>query len=88
MNIKTSITLSEDVLKTVSRATRKGESRSEAIERLPGFAHLDGLSRRGDDRRQQIGGRHACGRHAFTVAADSSAVEIDTSLSSVRRASP
>ena len=34
MKVKTSITLSEDVLKTVSRATRKGESRSEAIERL------------------------------------------------------
>jgi metal-responsive CopG/Arc/MetJ family transcriptional regulator len=34
MKVKTSIILSEDVLKTVSRATRKGESRSEAIERL------------------------------------------------------
>jgi metal-responsive CopG/Arc/MetJ family transcriptional regulator len=34
MKVKTSITLSEDVLKRVSRAKRKGESRSETIERL------------------------------------------------------
>jgi metal-responsive CopG/Arc/MetJ family transcriptional regulator len=34
MKIKTSITLSEDVVKTVERLAKKGESRSEAIERL------------------------------------------------------
>lgn len=34
MKLKTSITLSEDVLKTIRRAARKGESRSETIERL------------------------------------------------------
>jgi metal-responsive CopG/Arc/MetJ family transcriptional regulator len=34
MKLKTSVTLSEDVLKTVDRAARKGESRSAAIERL------------------------------------------------------
>ena len=34
MKLKTSITLSEDILKTVRRAGRKGESRSETIERL------------------------------------------------------
>ena len=35
MKLRTSITLSEDVLKGVERAARKtGESRSEAIERL------------------------------------------------------
>jgi metal-responsive CopG/Arc/MetJ family transcriptional regulator len=34
MRVKTSVTLSEDVLKTVRRAARKGESRSQAIERL------------------------------------------------------
>jgi len=34
MKVKTSVTLSEDVLKTVDRSTRKGESRSAAIERL------------------------------------------------------
>jgi hypothetical protein len=34
MKQKTSITLSEDILKTLRRAGRKGESRSETIERL------------------------------------------------------
>lgn len=34
MKLKTSITLSEDILKTVERAATKGESRSETIERL------------------------------------------------------
>lgn len=34
MKQKTSITLSEDILKTLRRAARKGESRSETIERL------------------------------------------------------
>ena len=34
MKLKTSVTLSEDVLKTLRRAARKGESRSETIERL------------------------------------------------------
>jgi metal-responsive CopG/Arc/MetJ family transcriptional regulator len=34
MKQKTSITLSEDIVKTLRRAARKGESRSETIERL------------------------------------------------------
>jgi metal-responsive CopG/Arc/MetJ family transcriptional regulator len=34
MKLKTSITLSEDMLKTVRRASQKGESRSQTIERL------------------------------------------------------
>ena len=34
MKSKTSITLSEEVLKGVKRAARRGESRSETIERL------------------------------------------------------
>lgn len=34
MKVKTSVTLSEDILKTIDRLARKGESRSEAIERL------------------------------------------------------
>jgi len=34
MKSKTSITLSEDVLAGVKRASRRGESRSETIERL------------------------------------------------------
>jgi metal-responsive CopG/Arc/MetJ family transcriptional regulator len=34
MKLKTSVTLSEDILKTIGRKARKGESRSETIERL------------------------------------------------------
>jgi metal-responsive CopG/Arc/MetJ family transcriptional regulator len=34
MKVKTSVTLSEDILKTVRRTAKKGESRSETIERL------------------------------------------------------
>jgi metal-responsive CopG/Arc/MetJ family transcriptional regulator len=34
MKIKTSITLSEDVLRTIDRTSGRGVSRSEAIERL------------------------------------------------------
>ena len=34
MKLKTSVTLSEDVLTRVARASRKGESRSQTLERL------------------------------------------------------
>jgi len=34
MKVKTSITLSEDILKSLRRAANRGESRSETIERL------------------------------------------------------
>lgn len=34
MKLKTSITLSEDISEYIARTARKGESRSEAIERL------------------------------------------------------
>ena len=34
MKLKTSVTLSEDVVKTLRSAARKGESRSETIERI------------------------------------------------------
>jgi metal-responsive CopG/Arc/MetJ family transcriptional regulator len=34
MKVKTSVTLSEDIAKQIDRVTRKGESRSRAIERL------------------------------------------------------
>ena len=34
MKLKTSITLSEDIVKSIDRITKKGESRSEVIERL------------------------------------------------------
>jgi metal-responsive CopG/Arc/MetJ family transcriptional regulator len=34
MKLKTSVTLSEDVVKRLDRVKKRGESRSEAIERL------------------------------------------------------
>jgi metal-responsive CopG/Arc/MetJ family transcriptional regulator len=34
MKLKTSITLSEDIVKRLDRAARRGENRSQAIERL------------------------------------------------------
>ena len=34
MRLKTSVTLSEDILKRVAKASRKGESRSQTLERL------------------------------------------------------
>jgi metal-responsive CopG/Arc/MetJ family transcriptional regulator len=34
MKVKTSITLSEDVVKRLDRAAKRGENRSQAIERL------------------------------------------------------
>ena len=34
MKVKTSVTLSEDILKRLARAARKGESRSQTVERL------------------------------------------------------
>jgi metal-responsive CopG/Arc/MetJ family transcriptional regulator len=34
MKVKTSVTLSEDIARTIDRITRKGESRSQTIERL------------------------------------------------------
>ena len=34
MKLKTSVTLSEDVVKNLNRVSRRGESRSETIERL------------------------------------------------------
>lgn len=34
MKVKTSVTLSEDVVAALKKAARKGESRSRAIERL------------------------------------------------------
>jgi metal-responsive CopG/Arc/MetJ family transcriptional regulator len=34
MKVKTSITLSEDIVKTIDRTARKGENRSQTIERL------------------------------------------------------
>ena len=50
MKMKTSITLSEDIVKTIGLAARKGESRSETIERLLREG-LAGRARRAADAR-------------------------------------
>lgn len=50
MKVKTSVTLSEDVLKTLKRAARRGESRSQTIERVL-REHLATCERRAVDRR-------------------------------------
>lgn len=50
MKVKTSITLSDDLLKRVARLTRKGESRSETVERLVREG-LDARARRAADAR-------------------------------------
>lgn len=42
MKVKTSVTLSEALARTIDRITRKGESRSQTIERLL----RDGLAQR------------------------------------------
>jgi metal-responsive CopG/Arc/MetJ family transcriptional regulator len=50
MKLKTSVTLSEDMLKGLERASHKGESRSETIERLLRES-LEARMRRVADRR-------------------------------------
>jgi metal-responsive CopG/Arc/MetJ family transcriptional regulator len=59
MKLKTSITLSEDVLKTLGKAARKGESRSQTIERILRES-LAARTRDAADRRDlEIINRHA-----------------------------
>jgi metal-responsive CopG/Arc/MetJ family transcriptional regulator len=59
MKLKTSVTLSEDVVKKLDRATKKGESRSQAIERLL-RASLHAEARRATDLRDlALINRHA-----------------------------
>jgi metal-responsive CopG/Arc/MetJ family transcriptional regulator len=59
MKIKTSVTLSNEVLKAIDRLSKRGESRSSTIERLL----ADSLARRErralDDRDRAILDRHA-----------------------------
>jgi metal-responsive CopG/Arc/MetJ family transcriptional regulator len=47
MKVKTSVTLSEDIARQIARVTRKGESRSQTIERLV----REGLAKR---RRREV----------------------------------
>ena len=59
MKSKTSITLSEDLLVSVKRAARKGESRSETIERLLRERLNDEAARRAREREVAQINRHA-----------------------------
>lgn len=59
MKSKTSITLSEDLLAGVKRAGRRGESRSETIERLLRERLTDEAVRRAREREVAQINRHA-----------------------------
>ncbi len=59
MKSKTSVTLSEDLLVSVKRAARKGESRSETIERLLRERLNDEAVRRAREREVAQINRHA-----------------------------
>lgn len=59
MKVKTSVTLSEDLVKTVRRAGRKGESRSETIERLVRLGLLTEARRAADARDLALINEHA-----------------------------
>ena len=59
MKQKTSITLSDDILIGVKRAARKGESRSETIERLLRGSLNDEAARRVREREIAVINRHA-----------------------------
>ena len=59
MKSKTSITLSEDIIAGVKRAGRKGESRSETIERLLRERLSEEAARRAREREIALINRHA-----------------------------
>ncbi len=59
MKSKTSITLSEDLLISVRKVARKGESRSETIERLLRERLNDEAARRAREREVAQINRHA-----------------------------
>jgi len=59
MKSKTSITLSEDIMAGVKRAGRRGESRSETIERLLRERLTDEAVRRAREREVAQINRHA-----------------------------
>ena len=59
MKVKTSVTLSEGIVKTLKRASLKGESRSETIERLLRESLAARARRLADQRDLEIINRHA-----------------------------
>ncbi|MBA3887664.1 MAG: hypothetical protein H0X67_18325 [Acidobacteria bacterium] len=65
MKLKTSVTLSEDLVKMVDRIAHKGEPRSQVLERLLREA-LAARAREGADRRD----RDLINRHADALNAE------------------
>ena len=59
MKVKTSVTLPEDVVKTLDRAARKGESRSSVISRLLRETLANRARRAAGDRDRALIDRHA-----------------------------
>lgn len=59
MKLKTSITLQEDIVKTIDRLVRKGESRSLTIERLLREGLAARARRAADDRDLALLNRYA-----------------------------
>ena len=59
MKVKTSITLSEDVLKAVRKSARPGENRSQTIERLLKTSAAAAVRQAADARDLTILNRHA-----------------------------
>jgi metal-responsive CopG/Arc/MetJ family transcriptional regulator len=59
MKLKTSITLSEDVLESIDQLTLEGESRSEAIERLLRESFAQQAQRARDSKDLELINKHA-----------------------------
>lgn len=59
MKLKTSVTLSEDILKTLDRAARNDESRSQTIERLLREGLAARARREADERDLMLINEHA-----------------------------
>jgi metal-responsive CopG/Arc/MetJ family transcriptional regulator len=59
MKLKTSVTLSEELVKMVDRAARKGEARSQVLERLLREALAARARREADERDRALLNRHA-----------------------------
>jgi metal-responsive CopG/Arc/MetJ family transcriptional regulator len=59
MKVKTSITLSEDIVKTIDRVARAGENRSQTIERVLREGLATAARRVADQRELDVINRHA-----------------------------
>ncbi len=59
MKLKTSVTLSEDLVKMVDQAARKGEARSQALERLVREALAARARNEADERDRDLINRNA-----------------------------